>query len=718
MNLDSSVSQSRDPRRRPPLNTSLSQHEVPQQRSPSEPRQHLAPEVQRDASGDWFIRSIANFIETAVKTRTKEAERERLLKRTAETKELLNKASSHAGFPSTVEFYQHTKDGEDKALQNLNSEIKSHETEIQELESVLRNQWAAVATSRTSTSDKRVWQLEQSLKSANDKISGLHGDIAELNKRNKSMNVELKNLQTVLGAQQRSFGTLTHSLGLLKDGTDHFSTRLKQIEEKLPVQPVNGIAPDIKKFLDDLSIQHRNLEQRTAGLGEKLGFLSSSYQRISESQDHVQRALREQQQKLDTLSNGPTSSLKLYDTAIQNLKEKANSLNARLDELVEIQRTKDDFYFAEMDTLKQDLDRRLSETQQTQERLTESVKEAMLRVPRERLDPKVDGLFESVRRLSTDLEPMKVALLSLESRYNNLTTEPIVQHMVRAMHEMYPSVDQIWKELTVHKQALDQTLPSLARKIEQLENQGKTSSLPHDELNSIKAQQEDLKRAIGGLVERHQWLSQEEFQKIQARLESLAEQQNNADSVFLQKQTADQETLQEVERRGASLSDRMKDLSGAIERLDEDFNRIKETNEGDMHSLQLRMTAIEQCAKITYENTKKELDRIKKLMQLSGQFPEVDSSHHDPFPDQPRPAPRPDLLHADRSQGMRIKRRRSESDEDNSQPKSNSPTPRSPGSNGFRNGPLDECRRKKKKKHKTKKESNPQDATVVDLVDD
>ncbi|KAL4999264.1 hypothetical protein BDV10DRAFT_56480 [Aspergillus recurvatus] len=718
MNLDSSVSQSRDPRRRPPLNTSLSQHEVTQQRPPSGPRQHSAPEVQRDASSDRFIRSIANFIETAVKTRTKEAERERLLNRTAETKDLLNKASSHAGFPSTVEFYQHTKDGEDKALQNLNSEIKSHETELQELESVLRNQWAVSTNSRTSTSDDKVRQLEQTLKSANEKISGLHGDIAELNKRNKSMEIELKNLQNLIGAQQKSFGTFTHSLGLLKNESDHFSTRLKHIEEKPSAQPVSGISHDTKKLLDDLSTQHKSLQQRTAGLGEKLGFLSSSYQRISESQDYVRRALREQQQKLDTLSNGPTTSSKLDDTTIHSLKEKAVSLNARMNELVEIQRTKDDFYFAEMDTLKLDLYKRLSETQQTQERLKESVQETMLRVPKERLDPKVDGLFESVRRLGNDLEPMKVALLSLESRYNNLTTEPIVQHMVRAMHEMYPSVDQIWKELTVHKQSLEQTLPSLARKIEQLETQGKTSALPQDELNSIKAQQEDLKRSIGGLVERHQWLSQEEFRKMQARLECLSGKQNNADSAFLQKQTADQETLREVERQGASLSDRLKDLSDAIGRLDEDYNRAKQTNEGGMHSLQLRMTAIEQSAKITYENTKKELDRIKQIVQLPEQPSEVVSSNCDSPPDQPCPAPRPDLLHADRSQGMRIKRRRSESDEDNSQPTSNSPTPRSPVLNGSQNGALDESRRKRKKKHKKPKESKHQDATVVDLVND
>ncbi|KAL4763524.1 uncharacterized protein BDW70DRAFT_157938 [Aspergillus foveolatus] len=654
MNLDSSVPQSRDPRRRPPINTNLSQNEVAQQRPPSGPWNHSALEAQRDVSGDRFIRSISNFIETAVKTRTKVAEREHLLKRTAETKDLLNKASSHAGFPSTVEFYQHTKDGEDKALHNLNSEIKCHETELQELGSVLRDQWAASANSRTSTSDDRVRQLEQSLKLANDKISGLHGDIAGLIERNKSLDAELKNLQTVLGVQQKSFGTFTHSLGLLKNETVHFSSRLKQIEEKSSIRPDSGITPDTKKLLDDLSNQHRILEQRTAKLGDK-------------------------------------------DAAIQSLKEKAKSLDARMDELIEIQRAKDEFYFAEMDTLKQDLNKRLGESQQIQEQLTASVKEAMLRVPRERLDPKVDGLFESVRRLGADLEPMKVALLSLESRYNNLTTEPIVQHMVRAMHEMYPSVDQLWKELTVHKQSLDQTLPSLARKIEQLETQGKTSVLPQDELNSIRAQQEDLKRSIGCLVERHQWLSQGEFRGMQARLELLAEKQNNAEGAFLQKQTADQETLREVKRQNTSLSDRLKVLSDAIERLDEDYNLTKENNQGDMHSLQLRMTSIEQSAKVTYENTKKELDRIKKIVQLPEQPSQVDALYRDSPSGQPRPALRPDLLHADRSQGMKVKRLRSESDEDTSQPTSNSPTPRSPGLNGTQKDSLDESRRKRKK---------------------
>ncbi|RDW70761.1 uncharacterized protein DSM5745_08272 [Aspergillus mulundensis] len=761
MNTNSVV---RDPRlelRRHPQNVGLSQHEVAQQRPPPGPRAQSAPDIQRDLPGGTFIRSIAQFVEVAVKARTKEAEKERIQKKRAETIELLDKAKSQRGFPSFVECYQTAKDVEDAALESVNVEIKGYQSRLQELEVGLINQWAESANSKSSQfddrvqqSESRVRQLEQNLKAANDKIAALHGDIAQFNNYHKSMEHGLEEIQKKQNLQQKSFGGFTNSLGSLESKTDNIAKQLKAIEEKPPVQPVNGITPDTKKLLDDLSTQHKNLEQRTAECSHSLESLSSFYQKTSNSTDLVQKdqqlqmnqfkqTLMDQQQKLDLvtqlqtdqqnkleiftstqakqeqkleklekldrLSNGQTASSKPDDAVVQVLKKEAERL---ADQVKEIGRINGELVWAEIEDFKKEIVEKLSESQQAQQLLTENIQDLMLKVPRERLDPKVDGLFEAVRRISTDMEPFKTALLSLESRYNNLTTEPIVQHMVRAMHEMYPSVDQILKELTLQKQtlgSLEQNLPSLEEKVKQLETQGKHTALPQDELNSIKAQQQDLKGSIGNLVERYQWLNQEEFRGMQSRLESLAEKQSNTDRDLLQKKTADQEKFQDIERQGTSLKDEMTSLkdelaslngqiqkiSDNLERLDEDYNRVKESFiEGDMQSLQLRMTQIEQCSKKTYENTKIQLDRIKSEMELL---------RPDSPTDQLRPAPRPDLLSNDRSQGMRIKRRHSNSDDDGSQPPSTSSTPLAHGPLSSRTSLSKEERIEKKKRKKNKK---------------
>ncbi|KAL4907454.1 hypothetical protein BDW74DRAFT_149194 [Aspergillus multicolor] len=788
---------SRDPRRRPPLNAGLSQHEVAQQRPPG-PRALSAPDIQRDVPGGTFMHSLAQFVEVAVKAQMKEAERERIHKKREETIELLTKANQ-GGFPATVDCYQSQKNLADKAFESVNVEIKGYQTRLQELEVGLINQFAASENSKSSKfedsvkqNESRVRQLEQNLKTANDQIVVLNSDIAQLNIYLKSKDDELEDVKNKQTLQQKSFLEFTNSVGPLKSKMDDVEKRVKAIEEKPPVQPVNELTPDTKKLLDEISTQHKSLEQRTAEWNDKLEFLSSSHQKLLNSTDpdqkdqqlqmnQLKQTLTDQQQKLDLvnqmqadqqqkllhfnmtqmeqknkleiffstqakqeqkleklekldhLSNGQTTSSKQDNTVIQALKKEGERM---ADEIQEIARVNGELVWAEIETFKKQIAEKLGESQQAQQLLTENLQDLTLRVPRERLDPKVDGLFESVRRISTDIENFKVGLLSLESRYNNLTTEPIVQHMVRAMHEMYPSVDQILKELALHKQsleAMEQNLPSLEGKMKQLETQGKHSAPPQEELNSIKAQQHDLTRSISDLAERYQWLNQEEYQGMRARLESLAEKQSNTDSDLLQKKTADQETIQEIERQGTSLNDAMTSLKNEftsltgqvqkvcdnVERLDEDYNRVKESfNEGDMHSLQLRMTQIEQCAKKTYENTKTQLDRIKRSLHISDGSSELEPAHRDSPQAQSRPAPRPDLLSNDRSQGMRIKRRHSNSDEEGSQPPSTSPTPRPVGFLSSRTSMSKEERKKKKKKKRLNAHEPMKPHEAITIEDD
>ncbi|OAX84069.1 hypothetical protein ACJ72_01573 [Emergomyces africanus] len=64
-----------------------------------------------------------------------------------------------------------------------------------------------------------------------------------------------------------------------------------------------------------------------------------------------------------------------------------------------------------------------------------------------RLNQHVDNRFRNIEDQSRILQAHQIALHSLETRYNHLSTEPIVQQMVVAMQEMYPHASIVQQEI-------------------------------------------------------------------------------------------------------------------------------------------------------------------------------------------------------------------------------------------------------------------------------
>ncbi|OJJ62246.1 hypothetical protein ASPSYDRAFT_633862 [Aspergillus sydowii CBS 593.65] len=635
---------SRDPRlanrgSRPSLPARSSYHEA-LQRAPTGPREYSAPDLQNDAPGDPFIRGITDLVQMAVSTAMDRAERERIQKKRTQTEDQYRKSRNHMAFPSTIEFFNHSRNEEGFLLTSIEDKIRNQETDYRRLASDLRNKWAESTKPIDPKTEERVSQLQRDLKLANERISDLHRDIAQLTSRNTSRDAEIKSLQETLSNQQKSFGSYTNSWALLKKDMDNCLARVKQLEENTK-PPVGGLMPDTKVAINVLSTQLKGLDKAVL------------------------------------------------------------SLNNKLEELQFIQSTKDELVLTDMEELRKSL----KKTEQDQERLTVSVQETLLRTPREPLDAKVDALVAEVRRWHSVLEPINMALHSLESRYNNLSTEPIVNSMVRAMQELYPSIDQVLKELQGHKRVLDKELPLLHKRIEQLESKGTTSTVPLGELNSIKAKTNDLSQSVGALLERYQWLSPEEIHGMQTRLESLAEKQTSSESVFQKNQTAAQEMLQEMARERESLSNRLTSLHDAFEKLNSDHtqeNPGATGNEESQRNLELRIAALEKSTVHSYEKLKGQFDRIKKTVQPPGAPSEDGSSQGDSTPTiKMPPPPRPDLV--DGHLGMKIKRSRPSSlsgDERSPAPSSSS---HSQDSTSSPKTALEEIRKKKKERKKKRR---------------
>ncbi|KAL2812097.1 hypothetical protein BJX63DRAFT_421998 [Aspergillus granulosus] len=708
---------SRDPRlNRPPLTHRLSHHETPR-RLPSGPAQQLAQppsEDQNDASPDLFIRGISELVQVAAATAAHQSEKEKLQKKRDTTADLLRKARNHQGFPSTIEFFQNSQNEEDQVLAKIDQKIKENETNYKRLQADLKNRWAATLNSRSPDSQEDISQLQKASRLAKDKILDLRDDYGQLRDRSRSQDGQLrdlekslKDLQDITRHQQRVLadctslnkdvrilqdntrnqqGELTKyatNLGVFKNSLDSLSSRLEQLEKGMPLlphgtaKPEHEITGDSKKTLDDLTVQFKKLEERTAAWADKTGFLSSSYQRISALPDQVNRILQVQQEKLDRFDNNQATITKLNATVTK--------LHSRLDDLQNIQSAKDDLLMAQIE----ELEGTLTSAKTDHERLSGQVEQLSSRVPTEPVEPKLAGLGVDVQHLREGLirqhegiANLGIGLTSLETRYNNLSTEPIVQHMLGVFQEIYPQWDPTCKMLT--------------RKIEQLETHARTTSFSTEELNRLKTEHATLSQKLGGLLERYEWLSQEEFRQVQTRVEALSTKQNNMDNDFTSKKTANQALLREVERELESLNRRIDSLNQSVEMLKSECAQAKtNTNnvEPDLRSLELRIGGLEKSSR----TLKEQVDALAKPTPPREVFPENGSSTHEQTPKMqapPRPS-KPDL--SDTATAVKVKRRHHSTVSDDERSNSQDSVTSSTVGHG-------DARKKKKKKKKRRLE--------------
>ncbi|KAL2868711.1 uncharacterized protein BJX67DRAFT_34804 [Aspergillus lucknowensis] len=693
MDVDSSAS--RDPRRsirgdRPPFPSRSSHHEA-QQPPPSVPAQQSVFDAQNDTSGDQFVRGLSGLIHTAVSAITTKAEREKVQKKRGSIDDLLRKAEVHKAFPSTIDFFQNVRDEEDAILAKVDRKLKEHEANYERFQADLKTHWASSQNSQSSRLDEVVSELQQDNRWAKDKVSHMQGDIEGLTSRHKSLDIDIKGLQEMLNNQQKGFASYTNSIGLISKDLNDYSTRLEQVEKGV-IQPDQGSSAadtrnlNAKEALGDVVDQYKQLEQKVAVLGEKIDFFFSSYEKSSALPDHLNRNLKDQQEKLDRPVNDQATISRLNATVLK--------LNNEFKELQSIQSAKDELQLAGLE----DLENKLSLIKKDYDRLSGNMDQLSLSVPIHPVEPRFTQIAADVRRLQEGMERLHegvqnagVGLQSLESRYNNLSTEPIVQHMLGAFQEIYPQFDP------AHKM--------LARKVEQLETQARTSTVSQDEL---KKDQATMSLRLGEVLERYQWLSREEFQAVQSRLEILSERQSNMDRESDSKKTSDQSFLQEVERERELLNNRMASLSQEVENLKSECKQAQDNvnhNKDEMRSLELRIATHEESTTQSYQKFKEQLDTLAKPIPPRELFPENGSSTREHTPKiQASRRTRPDPL--DSSTGTKPKRRRPSTcseDENFPRPKSNSPL--SQDSIASPTVAPGEVRKKKKKKRKLEAEA-------------
>ncbi|KAJ5178780.1 hypothetical protein N7492_001990 [Penicillium capsulatum] len=145
---------------------------------------------------------------------------------------------------------------------------------------------------------------------------------------------------------------------------------------------------------------------------------------------------------------------------------------------------------------------------------------------------RTQNILETTQTLSQTTKALVAGNRSLETRYNNINTEPMVQKMAHAIREMYPTVPTMVEQINTIREAeriRAAEIASMKREIGQLNTNANRDQLVELE-HKIGVQLLSLKETLNEQYEKYDTRSSERVQSLQDALNQQAQTQSSPDS--------------------------------------------------------------------------------------------------------------------------------------------------------------------------------------------
>ncbi|GKZ99833.1 hypothetical protein AnigIFM60653_006890 [Aspergillus niger] len=590
--MDTDAGTTRDPRlarplARPPLNHPSSA-DASSSASPTRFRPgsrsvgSSSPVDAQNATADQFIRGISDLVQAAVIAANSKSEQERLKKKREATDALLKKAKVHSSFPSTAAFFQQSQEAEDADLAQLDKTLRKHAANYRELENALKARFSSIMSLEPPRTEDRVNQLQNEVQHAKNGLGTAQKDIARLRDYNINLEGKMAAVQDKVGSVRtlqekvNSLDRLTSSHAkLAKESAEHVTKITSELETALASKERENTSAAFKAQMDEL-------RKQTSDLTKQIEVLQKSQRECSDYLNKMNKSLDDHRQQQDTRSMENTRSLTSLAARLTSVEEKniqvpspavetapepsvmSEELASRLQKLEgelsgqherrikqmedqlqglqTIQQMKDDFQFKEIEDLKKVWERGAQEFEQIRSdyvRVSEELKglsQAQAVANPAGVQAHIQGIASGLMNMQNMVETLRVALHSLETRYNNLSTDTIVKHMVVAMQEMYPSTAQLTEQISLIRAWFERDIPPLKAITERLhvnqmnlvEQTQKDMALRMEEMNRLRSQQTNLSQSLAPVWERltaqnqNRWLTADDLRQMQNDLTSLA----------------------------------------------------------------------------------------------------------------------------------------------------------------------------------------------------
>ena len=706
MDIDSpNAASSRDPRlasrpTRPPISTnpslekqstaSLGSPSTPKSTVPPTPADTAPPEKQDEALGGSFVQAVSGLVNAAVATAMSKSDKERLQKRKDTTEGLLKKAKAHTNFPSTAAFFQQASNDENLDLTRVDDAIKDHMSHCNQIQKSLVTTWGSLSSSSSKTQEA-MKKVQNELQVAKADAASAKAEIAKTVESGSAQTGLIKILQDRVILLERALGNqnsiLNDQARNTKINDERLASLSSDVKRSATSSPAQGSSfTRVQKDIDDLFQKHMTMDSRIRSLVEFQDRMSGSMDKISDTID-VQR------KKLDDVGIDLTAAMKrrmdIFGDKLRSLEVKVvkspvpqtpnanidsngmlksmesrlkalevkpdaprpandlgnrnvQALNARLEELGQLQAMKDDLQFSEMEEMKKTLTQQTEEFQALKDHynnVSADIKNIAQANPAA-THQQIQSLSRSLISTQRVVESLKVALHSLETRYNNISTEPIVKNMVVAMQEMYPSAAQLTEQISVLKNHFEKDVVPLKGMAESLFRSHTSSTVQIqkdaasrlEEINKLKAEHTRINQSLADLRQRSNTQdsgpSQKQSTELRSNIESLSqridEHVSKVNDQLLSKQTAEESIVQYINQERENLIKEVRSTANNLKTLITRFGEVETANKSNtettktqwkqIESLVDRMHRLEESASNNHAKLLEQFDNIKKTV--------------------------------------------------------------------------------------------------------
>jgi len=658
------------------------------------PNEPPKPVVKQDNPRDGsFIQSISELVQAAVAMAVSRSEKERLRKKKEMTEGLLKKAKAYANFPSTVAFFQQASNDDHVDLTRMDGTIKEHLSNCCQIERDLVTKWGLLSPSSSGASGDTINNLQRELQTVKEEAANTKAELARLAGSSPTRTGPIQTLQDRVILLEKTLGNQTALLYEQAKTVQANDERLTSLSSEMkkgaaPSPTQESPSAQYMKDIEDLREKYKKAEATMRALVECQEALSKSIGQINEDIEEHRRKLNdinvgpisEMKKRMDSFSshlsslagkvvaenpiaqsaNGNVESMgpiKDMEQRLQKLEENqaapqvnngqvgqsVQALNGRVDELAHLQSMKDDLQFSEMEEIKKLLAQQSEEFKGLKDgygKVSAEIKAIAQSNPAAALR-QIQDLSGSLSVTQRVLESIKVGLHSLETRYNNISTEPIVKNMVVAMQEMYPSASQLTEQVTALRNHIDKDILPLRATVEQLSKSHtsqvaqlqKDTAVQLEERNQSKAENSRMEQSVASLSERIKIQTsaptQQQFNQLQSKVDSLEKKMNehtsNISGQLRSKQSSDEFLVQSLDHELEHFNEEFQRLSGELKGMLSKLSQLQSANTinmettkshaGDIESLLDRMRHLEDCASNNHKQLLEQFDNIKKAVE-------------------------------------------------------------------------------------------------------
>lgn len=567
-------------------------------------------------SGDEFIHGISNLVQAGLTKARSISEREKLLKKKEKTDNLLKRTKAQSGFPATLDYCQQASKDEMLDLRRLDDTIRQHESRYRALESTLRSSLGSAFSRAPSNLEERMAKLE---KDSEDRITALRteSDAALVKYRNYAegriakLESEINQAKSAaVDAEKRATQASTVNQTLTEAVTN--------VQDKLALlQTARGgndspIAGQNKEVTSSHAQAVKQLRTEIDGLKRELSKLVSDLFKTQSLPmfEQLNRAVEEQRVKIEALQpNAPSKKatdspilmskavmLRLQELEGSLAKFQANSnldatgnLSKQLREIQGIQTMQSEIHESENNEVKKTLDQHSEELKAIKNGYKE-VSGDLKKTGQENsaIMQEASSISASLGEVQRALQTTKVSFHSLETRYNNLSTESMVKNMAMTIQELYPTANQLSKQFSTLKANIVREIQALDGRANQLSNaqnecakQSHNVSMHLGALGNIRSEFNQLSQAF---VDFRQNLQDpmKAFHQLQDKFAALEQQSTEHGEKLVQlesKENVDPEAIRKLEEGRNSLNSEIEKLVRQAASLAEEFNQVKAANE-------------------------------------------------------------------------------------------------------------------------------------------